>query len=464
MSHMQPLVLINAVGLTPKLLKFAPNLAAIAQKGWYRPLSECLPAVTTSAQATILTGQNPNVHGIVGNGWLFRDTMEVRFWQQANQLIQAEPLYATAQRLSRLKNQPFSSAKLFWWYNQGAKVDFSVTPKPYYGADGSKAFGITGTPNGLSSDLEKELGPFPFPTFWGPMAGLACTPWIARATASILEKHQPNLTMAYLPHLDYDPQRFGPSGCDMRKLVGELDEACKPILDAAIKTGARVWVVSEYGHVDVSRVVEPNRLLRKHQLLEVRDGPFGENIDFFNSKAFAVCDHQLAHVYVKDPENISKTRDLLESLPGVSKVLGEKEKQEQGLSHNRSGELIALSTPDAWFAYPYWLNDERAPDFARTVDIHRKPGYDPCELFLDPKLMFPKLRVARKLVAKKMGMRYLMDVIPLEASIVKGSHGLISTDSENCAILIGDGPNPPEGKIPMTSVRNLILHALGFEI
>jgi len=133
------------------------------------------------------------------------------------------------------------------------------------------------------------------------------------------------------------------------------------------------------------------------------------------------------------------------------------------LSHNRSGELIALSNPDAWFAYPYWLNDERAPDFARTVDIHRKPGYDPCELFLDPKLMFPKLRVARKLVAKKMGMRYLMDVIPLEASIVKGSHGLISTDYENCAMLIGDGPNPPDGKIPMTSVRNLILNALGFE-
>lgn len=464
MGTPQPIVLVNAVGLTPKLLKYAPNLAAIAEKGWMRPLQEPLPAVTTTAQATLLTGKTPAQHGIVGNGWLFRDTMEVRFWQQSNHLLQAEPLYATAQRLSREQNKTFTCAKLFWWFNQGAAVDFSLTPKPWYGADGSKAFGIAGTPLDLPASIEKHIGPFPFPSFWGPLAGLPSTQWIARASAQVVQDHKPNLTLVYLPHLDYDPQRFGPSSCDMKKLVRELDDACKPLLNAAASAGARVWVVSEYGHCDVTKPVEPNRMLRKHGFLEVRDGPFGETIDFFNSRAFAVCDHQLAHIHVRNSADIPEVRDLLRRMEGVAAVLDEEEKIAQGLNHPRSGELIALSAPQAWFAYPYWLDDRRAPDFARTVDIHRKPGYDPCELFLDPQLTLPKLRVLRKLLAKKLGLRYLMDVIPLDATLVRGSHGLVCEDDQNCAVLIGDGAQPESGRIPMTAVRNLVLHALGFEV
>jgi predicted AlkP superfamily pyrophosphatase or phosphodiesterase len=455
------LVLLNAVGLTPRLLPHAPRLRALAAAGWVRPLREVLPAVTCTAQATLLTGKTPEEHGVVGNGWLFRDTGEIRFWQQSNRLIQAEPLYVTAHKQAAARGRPFCCAKLFWWFNQGAAVDVSVTPKPYYGADGDKVFGVHGWPLGLTERLEKELGPFPFATFWGPMAGLPCTQWIARCAANVLRAERPDLTLVYLPHLDYDPQRFGPAGCDLAKLVKELDDACAPLLDAAREAGAKAWVVSEYGHVQVSRPVYLNRVLREAGLLEVRDGPFGEILETFQSRAFAVCDHQLAHVYVNDPADRPRVREVLAGVKGVGRVLDGDERGDVQLRHERSGELVVLSEPEAWFAYPFWLDDRRAPDYARTIDIHRKPGYDPCELFFDPRLWAPKARAAWRLVQKKLGFRTLFDVVPLDAALVRGSHGLAAGDAADRPLLVGDGPAPAEGELLMTAVRELVLGALG---
>src|SRR5262245_44192006 len=217
-----PFVLINAVGLTARLLPHAARLSSLASKGWRRHIQEVLPAVTCTAQASILTGTMPSEHGIVGNGWFFRDTGEVRFWQQSNALIQAEPLYGTARRIAKKQGRAFRTAKLFWWFNQGASVEFSLTPKPFYGADGNKAFAITGTPDGFSRRLESKLGPFPFPSFWGPTAGHPSSHWIGQAAADVMIDGRPDLTLVYLPHLDYDPQRYGPSGCDMPRLVREL--------------------------------------------------------------------------------------------------------------------------------------------------------------------------------------------------------------------------------------------------
>ena len=462
MSSVAPLVLINAVGLTPGLLRHAPRLTDLADRGWKRSVREALPAVTCTAQATILTGEAPSRHGIVGNGWFFRDTGEVRFWLQSNTLIQAEPLYATARRVAAGRGRAFRVAQLFWWYNQGAAVDFSVTPKPYYGADGNKVFGIAGTPDGLTDRLERSLGKFPFHTFWGPGAGKPCTDWIGRCAARMLEVERPELTLVYMPHLDYDPQRFGPSGCDMPRLVRELDDACAPILDVAEKAGARVWVVSEYGHCDVNRPVLINRELRRAGLLTVRPGPFGEVFDPFGSRAFAVVDHQIAHVYVNNPADLVATRERLASLEGVARIVGGEERVEIGLDHDRAGDLIALAEPDAWFAYPFWLADAQAPDYARTVDIHRKPGYDPCELFFDPKFAWPKGHVLRRLIQKKMGFRSLFDVIPLDPSLVRGSHGLLAEQDADRPILIGDGPAPEAGALPMTGIRPLLMDALGF--
>lgn len=300
----------------------------------------------------MLTGLAPRDHGIVGNGWYFRDTGEIRFWQQSNTLMQGEKLY-----------EGYKTAKMFWWFNQGAPVRWSATPKPHYGCDGSKAFGIL---DQTECDLVQQIGEFPFFSFWGPSAGLPCSKWIAEASAQVLRKNRPELMLVYLPHLDYDFQRQ-PVHDPQR--VAEVDQCAGTVIDAAQEIGAQVVVVSEYGLVPVSRAVMINRCLREAGFLVVRDGPFGEMLMPMDSRAFAVVDHQLAHVYVNDPTVEQEVKRLLEQLPGVQSVVDPGDLQ---LDHPRSGRWIALAESDAWFAYYYWLDELRAPDFARTVDIDRK--------------------------------------------------------------------------------------------
>ncbi len=458
---MQPLVLINTVALSSRHLPLAPRLQGLAQSGWSRPLRAVVPAVTCAAQATMLTGKLPSDHGIVGNGWLYRDTMEVRFWQQSNRLVQAEPLYVTARKRAQARGRPFTCAKLFWWFNQGAAVDVSVTPKPHYGADGNKAFDILAYPEALGERLKGKLGPFPFATFWGPMAGWPSSEWIGRCAAEVLRgPASPDLTLVYLPHLDYDTQRRGPESCAWPQLAGELDQACAPILDAAKAVGARVWVTNEYTHLQVNQPVLINRAMRQAGLLTARAGPFGETLDTFESQALAVCDHQVAHVYIKDGCARGRVRDLLGGLPGVDQIYMGEQRAEVGLDHARAGDLVVLSKANAWFAYPFWLDDRLAPDYARTVDIHRKPGYDPCELFFNPKLLWPKGRALRRLVQKKLGFRTLFDVIPLDPLLVKGSHGLPVGDPQDRPVFIGNGP-APGGNIDQTGIRDLVLAGLG---
>jgi len=409
---MSKLCILNVVGLTPKLAAHAPRMLELGTpQAWRSPL----PAVTCTSQATMLTGLSPREHGIVGNGWYFRETGEIRFWQQSNRLIQGSKFYDGVQ-----------TAKLFWWFNQGAPVQWFVTPKPHYGCDGSKAFSIL---DETECDLTTQLGDFPFHGFWGPKAGLPSSDWIARAAALVLRQNQPHLTMVYLPHLDYDYQRM-PNHDPAR--VAEVDRCAGLVIDAAREIGAQTIVVSEYGLVSVDQPVLINRALRTANLLVVRDGPYGESLMPMDSRAFAVVDHQLAHIYVADPNDIPHVKRLIESLPGVDAVV---EPGEVELDHARSGELIALATPNAWFAYYYWLDDDRAPDFARTVDIHRKPGYDPCELF-----MTSPLRAAWRLAQKKLGFRYRMDVIPLDPTLVKGSHGLRPAPESGPVII---APNAP---------------------
>jgi predicted AlkP superfamily pyrophosphatase or phosphodiesterase len=411
----------------------------------------------------MLTGELPSRHGIVGNGWYWRETGEVRFWLQSNRLIESETVYAAARRRAAERGESFTCAKLFWWFNQGAPVDWSVTPKPHYGADGSKAFGIHGTPPDLTSSLERELGPFPFHSFWGPMAGLPCSDWIARASAVVMKRFRPTLSLVYLPHLDYDLQRFGPEAPIVPDRLREVDRCVAIVVEAARQIGARIVVVSEYGLVPVRRAVLLNRALRKADWLAVRHGPFGEMLDPFNSTAFAVCDHQIAHVYVSDSAQVPAVADHLRQLPGVTDVLDRAAQCEFELQHPRSGDLVALADPDAWFAYPYWVDDAMAPDFARTVDIHRKPGYDPCELFIDPKLRLPKLRMAWRLIQKKLGFRYLMDVVPLDPSLVRGSHGLLPADPLDGPVIIADrsdcGPLPTE----MNGIKCWLLQTMGLD-
>ncbi|OUW85547.1 MAG: alkaline phosphatase family protein [Saprospirales bacterium TMED214] len=389
-----------------------------------------LPAVTCTSQATLLTGLSPAQHGIVGNGWYYRDTQEIRFWQQANSLISGEKFY-----------EGIETAKMFWWFNQSAPVKYSATPKPHYGCDGSKVFDIL---DHTGCDLVRRLGPFPFFSFWGPNAGLPSSEWIADATAIVMRENRPKLMMAYLPHLDYDFQRL-PDHDPQR--VAELDQCAGRIIDAANEIDAQVIVVSEYGLVPVQRPVHLNRYLREMGWLTVRSGPFGEMMMPGQSDAFAVADHQLAHVYVSNPDMIDEVARGLLSVPGVARVARPAEVE---LDHPRSGELIVLSESDAWFTYYYWLDDALAPDFSRTVDIHRKPGYDPCELF-----MTSKVRAMSRLAQKKIGMRYKMDVIPLDAHLVRGSHGL-HTQPEKGPLVVGSGELPDDMRNFKAYVQRLL--------
>jgi predicted AlkP superfamily pyrophosphatase or phosphodiesterase len=451
---MTPTLVLNVVGLTPALLGSAPNLQALAQQGAMRPLQTVLPAVTTTVQSTMLTGVLPRDHGIVANGWYFRDLSEVWLWRQSNRLVGGEKVWETAKR----RDPAFTCAQLFWWYNMYSSADVSITPRPMYTADGRKLPDVYSHPAALRDELQQRLGQFPLFKFWGPGANIESSRWIAHSALHVLEHQRPTLTLVYLPHLDYDLQRFGPNHPGIPAQVAQVDALCGLLIEKARKLGAHVVVLSEYGITEVSRPVHINRALRQAGWLKVRLEQGREQLDAGASDAFAVADHQLAHVYVARPELIPDVAACLRKLPGVEQVLDENGKRAAGLDHARSGELVAVSAADSWFTYYHFLDDARAPDFARTVDIHRKPGYDPVELLIDPRIALPKLAVATRLARKMLGMRYLMDVISLDATIVKGSHGRPTDRAEDGPLFITSAPDLlAEGVVPATAVKQLLL-------
>jgi predicted AlkP superfamily pyrophosphatase or phosphodiesterase len=458
MSLTRTLVL-NVVGLTPGLLAHAPHLKRLAEQGAMRPLATVTPAVTTTVQSTFVTGALPRDHGIVANGWYFRDQSEVLLWRQSNRLVHGEKLWDVAKR----RDPAFTCAKLFWWYNMYSSADIAVTPRPMYPADGRKLPDIYTVPAGLRDELQQRLGQFPLFRFWGPAADIVSTRWIGRSALDVFERQRPTLTLVYLPHLDYNLQRLGPDHPRIAQDVAEVDQVCGELIEAAQRAGARVIALSEYGITAVSKPVHINRALRQAGYIQIREELGRELLDAGASRAFALADHQIAHVYVAEPAIVPEVKALLEALPGVERVLDEAGKRQAGLDHPRSGELVAISRADSWFTYYYFLDDARAPDFARTVDIHRKPGYDPVELFLDPKLPLVKARIAWRLAQKILGFRYLMDVISLDATLVKGSHGRPTDRPEDGPLLISSEPDAlAEGPVAATAVRDLILeHVFG---
>ena len=445
--------MLNVVGLTEPLLRFAPRLRAWRDRATLARIRAAFPAVTCTAQADYLTGVRANRHGIVGNGWYDRDDCEVRFWKQANPLVQAQKVWDAA----RARDASFTCANLFWWFNMYSSVDYSVTPRPMYPADGRKIPDVYTAPAALRDELQQALGTFPLFNFWGPRAGLESTRWIAEAAKHVDRRFAATLTLVYLPHLDYDLQRAGPDGPQARGAVGEIDDVCADLIEYFESSGAQVIVLSEYGIRAVSQPVHVNRVLRGAGHVTVRHELGRESLDPGASAAFAVADHQVAHVYVNDARQLHDVRRLLESTPGIEQVLDAAREHQLEIDHRRSGDLIAIACPDAWFTYYFWLEEDEAPDYARTVDIHRKPGYDPVELFLDPAIRVPALTVGWKLAKRKAGLRSLLDVIPLDAALVKGSHG------RRPAIEEADTPvfiSSRRDLVPGTPLESTQVHAL----
>jgi predicted AlkP superfamily pyrophosphatase or phosphodiesterase len=420
------LAVLNIVGLSKSLLgKDAPGITAFAEKHGLQTYTPAFPALTTTAQSSIVTGTPPEQHGIVANGWYERETAEIRFWKQSNHIVHGEKIWDTLRRIV----PGATCAKLFWWYNMHSTADFSITPRPLYPADGSKHFDVHTQPMEMRDELKAALGPFPFPAFWGPAAGIASSEWIAASAKWVEKKHSPTLSLVYLPHLDYCLQKDGPGAPNIPAEVRAIDRVVTDLVSFYESRGVKVLLLSEYGISPVDKPIHLNRLFREKGWLSIKSELGRETLDCGGCKAFAVADHQVAHVYVNDPSIADEVRALLESTPGIAEIRLQ--------NHPRSGDLIAVAAPNAWFTYYYWTDDALAPDFARTIDIHRKPGYDPCELFIDPAIPFPKAKIAKFLLKKKLGLRGLLDVIPLDATLVKGSHGRDKVpDSEN-PVLIG---------------------------
>ena len=457
-SEWHKTVVLNVVGLTPSLLgEHMPFLSRWASQGKVSSIQPILPAVTCSVQATYLTGESPERHGIVGNGWYFQDECEVKFWRQSNKLVREPKIWDTA----KLIEPNFTCANLFWWYNMYSSADISVTPRPMYPADGRKIPDIYTQPAELRSHLQNHLGTFPLFEFWGPKTSIRSSAWIAESAKIVEALHNPTLTLIYIPHLDYCLQRVGTDQKAIATDLKQVDEICQDLIQFYGDRGAKVIVLSEYGITPVSRPVSLNRILREYGYLTVREELGRELLDAGSSIAFAVADHQIAHIYVNDKDKISHVRQLLENIPGVELVLGEKEKVAYHLNHPRSGDLVAVAASDAWFTYYYWLDDKKAPDFARTVDIHRKPGYDPAELFIDPAIRFPALKLAGLLLNKKLGFRTLLDIIPLDASLVKGSHGRIPSSPDDSPLVITHQTDLlPSSTLLATDIRDIILSHL----
>ena len=426
---------LDVVGLTPRWLgEHTPALCAFAQRR--ATIGPLLPALTCSVQATYLTGKLPRDHGIVANGWYFRDLDEVWLWRQSNRLVQAPKIWEVA----RQRDASFTCANVFWWYAMATTADVTLTPRPLYLQDGRKLPDCYSDPPQLRDDLNRDLGVFPLFQFWGPATGIVSSDWIGRAAMAVEERFQPTLSLVYLPHLDYVLQREGPGGPGVAGDLAEIDELCGRLIDFYRDRGLRVIVLSEYGITEVSRPVHPNRILRAAGHLAVKVDLGREYLDTARSAAFAVADHQIAHVYLQDEARSDEIRDLFRSTPGVAEVLDREAQRDAGLDHPRCGELVLLATGDSWFTYYFWDDDERAPDYARTVDIHRKPGYDPCELFIDPGLRSPTLRIAATLAKKKLGFRTTMSLTPLDASLVRGSHGAGVGDAADQPVFLTSEP------------------------
>ncbi len=450
-QQMKKTVVIDVVGLSAHLIGgHTPFLQDYIKGRQVQSIVPMLPAVTTSVQSTYVTGKWPTETGIVGNGWYDHQDSEIKFWKQSNKLVAGEKIWEKAKKV----DPSFTCSKMFWWYNMYSSADFSATPRPQYLADGRKMPDCYTQPTGLRDELQKELGQFPLFQFWGPGANIKSTQWIADASVFTDRRYDPTLTLIYLPHLDYCLQKFGPDFELIGKELTEIDQVVNGLVDYYTKKKANIILLSEYGISPVRRPVHFNRLLRKKGLLRIREERGLELLDAGASKAFAVADHQVAHIYVNDPSVMEEVKRLAEATQGVRLVLDRAQQKKHHINHERSGDLVLIADEHSWFTYYFWLDDVKAPDYARAVDIHKKPGYDPVEMF-----MSSKLRAGYKLLRKKLGFRYVMDVIPLDANLIKGSHGSPFVDSKYHPVLITD-KKVSDSPVPATSVHGIIWESL----
>jgi hypothetical protein len=465
------IILLSIPGLRGQDLAAMPNLTRLTAGGDRAALVPSFPAVTWPVQANMLTGKLPDEHGVIANGFFWRDTNQVEMWTAWNDKIQQPQIWD----LLHQHDQSLTSAVWFPMLSKGCGADYICMPKPVHNPDGSESLWCYTKPERMYGTLRDTFGHFPLMNFWGPMANIKSSAWIADSAGWCMQQHRPNFFYIYLPQLDYAAQKLGPDSPAALKALTELDEvigklaataeaayatptrsASEAILTRSVSEGSEatptrsaseaanlVWLVaSEYVITPVDHVTYPNRMLREAGLLTVKDGGTGELIDFAGTPAWALVDHQMSHVFVKDhaAATIGRVASLFRGKAGIAEVLVGSDRDKYSLSHERAGDVILVSTANSWQAYYYWLDDAQAPKFARTVDIHNKPGYDPVELHID--------------MATKS--------IPLDATLVKGSHGAPATTEAQRGVLLSSQRGMfVERPIADTDVCDLVLRQFG---
>jgi predicted AlkP superfamily pyrophosphatase or phosphodiesterase len=447
---------IDMPGLSRSLLPFVPADSALGQ--WLAGkrvvgLTPSFPAVTCSVQATLTTGRDPVDHGIVANGLpTFRFSQDqglidashfggyrrqISFWEQSNQFLDVPRFWQDAAGKSRWKTAIlfFQNSMPGFAGNLRPAADIVLTPKPDHGPDGKLTSLCWSNPADLVLRLFQQLGPFPLMNYWGPMAGIASSQWIAKSAEFVWRELGPQLQWVYIPHLDYDLQRFGPDSPQAQQAVRDAATALQPLIQTVLSENGKIVLLSEYAMRNVAASLQPNGILLEAGLLELRETKDGWLIDYEKSAAVAMVDHQVAHVYVKNQQTIQSVRKAFESA-GVKNIF---QPAPPNLRHRRAGDLVLVADNNAWFDYRWWSDAAEAPSFAKTVDIHRKPGYDPLELFWDP---------ASKGVSQN-------------AKLIRGSHGSVS-DGEAIFVaeISGQSDLPPEKKIPASAVAGIIQNEL----
>jgi predicted AlkP superfamily pyrophosphatase or phosphodiesterase len=438
----QPLILLSIPGLREKDVAVMANLRQLTAGGEIAELTPGFPCVTCSVQAAMTTGKRPREHGIVANGLYWREKKQVEMWTAPNDCIESVQIWDF---LSHHENR-LTSAVWFPMHSKYCEADFVCTPAPIHNPDGSESLWCYTRPMELYGELRDRLGHFPLQHYWGPIANVKSTQWIADSAGFAAERWQPDFFYIYLPHLDYAAQRAGPNSAAAETAVEELDGVIGRLAEQMSKAylESPLWLVAgEYAINEVEHVEFPNRVLREAGLLAVKEDASGrEVIDFERSKAFAMADHQLSHIFVQEGDETiaDQVAQLFRGRHGIGEVLVGRDRSRYSLDHPRSGEVVLISKPNSWQAYYYWLDDAKAPGFARTVDIHRKPGYDPIELFFDP--------------ATKS--------IPLNAHLVKGSHGAPAVENSQRTVLVASEPTKfPDKKLDDIDVFDIVMNHFG---
>lgn len=345
----------------------------------FRPLETVFPAVTCSVQASFRTASHPSAHGMVSNGIFFNTLMRPFFWEQSAALVDGPRIWDSFRKKGK------RVGILFWQQSLGEHVDCLISPAPIHKHSGGMIQSCYSTPSDLYDRLCQAVGrSFNLMHYWGPLASAKSSDWIASATSALLTTKDlaPDLCFTYLPVLDYDLQRYGPGSPQARTALEALFQELDQLLNASDENGYEVMIFGDYAMSTVDKgAVCPNAALRKAGLFNVRDVKGRLYPDFYASNAFAMTDHEVAHVYIKSPDILEKTGDVLRNLKGVENVLDKSAQESARVAHPRSGNLVLIAEDGYWFAYPWWTHDRQAPDYAAHVDIHNKPGYDPCELF-----------------------------------------------------------------------------------